>query len=234
MDAIVTNLILTSRVLSAAWTNKVKGIQIFGSHTGYKAADYPVKEEEMFTTDPHPVYYGYGWMRRYLEIIGSYVGQKTDTKISIVRPTAVYGPRDNFDLKTSHVIPALIARAVNKENPYVVWGTGDEVRDFLHVRDFARACIELMEKGETCDPTNIGYGSGVTIKQTAEIILKATGNDDIQLVFDATKPTTIPVRVVDTSKASKMLDFKPKFTFKEGIIDTVKWYLEIEMKKGVA
>jgi GDP-L-fucose synthase len=146
-------------------------------------------------------------------------------KIAIARPSAVYGRYDNFNPATSHVIPALIRRAVEKENPYVVWGTGDEVRDFLHIKDFARASLLLMEKYAEGDAVNIGYGQVVTIKDILRVILKAAGHKDAQVVFDSTKPTTIPFRMVDISKAERILNFKPVIDLENGIKDTTEWYL---------
>jgi len=226
MEAIIANLVLTSRILQAAWTGNVERILIFSSSTGYPVADYPIKEEQMWSGPPHPTYFGYGWMRRYLEILGEYISSKSKVKVAIVRPTAVYGRWDNFDPKASHVIPALIRRAVEKENPYVVWGTGDEVRDFLHITDLARGCLLMLEKCADCDPVNIGYGKVVTIKEIVNMILKAAGHTDAEVIFDASKPTTIPFRMVDTSKAKKILEFEPAVSLEEGLKDTVEWYKE--------
>lgn len=225
MAAITANLILTAQILQASWTANVERMLIFGSSTGYPVTNYPVKEDEMWHGPPHPTYLGYGWMRRYLEKLGEFVASKSNLKIAIVRPTAVYGRWDNFDPKTSHVIPALIRRAVKKENPYIVWGSGEEVRDFLHITDLARACLLMLEKYATCDAVNIGYGKVVTIKEIVQMVLKAAGHDNAEVVFDSTKPTTIPFRMVDTSKAEKLFSFKPMLSLEEGIRDTIEWYL---------
>jgi GDP-L-fucose synthase len=224
MSAITQNLILTSLMLQAAWTQDVKRMLLFGSSTAYPVTDHPVKEEEMWTGPTHPSYFGYGWMRRYLERMGEFVASKSKTKIALLRPTAVYGRRDNFDLSTCHVIPALIRKAVEKSDPYEVWGSGQEIRDFLHVSDLARACLLLLEKDPECDPVNIGYGQAVTIKEIVSIILKAAGHNDARVKFDASKPTTIPFRMVDTEKARRILDFQPSLTLEEGLKDTVEWY----------
>lgn len=224
MAAITTNLILTSQILQAAWTANVERVLIFSSSTGYPIADYPIKEEEMWSGPPHPTYFGYGWMRRYLEKLGEFVASKSNVKVSIVRPTAVFGRWDNFAPKTSHVIPALIRRAVEKENPYIVWGSGEEVRDFLHITDLARACLIMLEKCANCDPVNIGYGKVVTIKDIVYTILKAAGHDNVDIIFDSSKPTTIPYRAVDTTKAKKLLGFEPAVSLEEGLKDTIKWY----------
>ena len=175
MAAITTNLVFTSQMLQASWQEGVERFLVFGSSTGYPAANHPIKEEEMWTGPTYPAYFGYGWMRRYLERISEFVVSKSPMKVALCRPSAVYGRYDNFDPVTSHVIPALIRRAVQKENPFVVWGTGDEVRDFLHITDLVRGCLLLLEKHATCDPVNIGYGQAVTIRQIIETICVRPG-----------------------------------------------------------
>jgi len=230
MAAITSNLILTGLMLQAAWAGGVKRFLLFGSSTGYPAADYPIKEEEMWEAPPFEGYFGYGWMRRYLERLGEFVSLESEMKIALVRPTAVYGRRDNFDPGSSHVIPALIQRAATKENPFEVWGSGDVVRDFLHISDLARGCLLMLEKHAECDPVNIGYGRGCTIKETVNLVLEAAGHENAKVVFDTSKPTAIPIRLVDISKARKVLGFEPKIALKDGIRDTVDWFANTHRK----
>ncbi len=226
MSAIVTNLVLTARVLEAAMVQGVQRILIFSSGTtAYPLSDHPIREEEMWDAPPAPVYFGYGWMRRYLELLATFAASKSNAGVAICRPTAVYGRHDDFNPATSHVIPALIRRAVEKENPFVVWGTGEELRDFLHVTDLVRGCLLLLEKHSLGDPVNIGYGEATTIKQIVEIILEAAGHRGAEVLFDVTKPTTIPVRMVDTTKAKEILGFERAVSLSEGLTDTVHWYI---------
>lgn len=224
LENIATNLTLTSQVLRAAWLNKVERFLLLSSTTVYPPVDYPVKEEEAWNGPTHSSYFGYGWMRRYLEKLAEFVASNSDVEIGILRPTAVYGRGDNFDPKTCHVIPALIRRAVNKEDPFIVWGSGDEVRDFLHVTDLVRACLLALEKCVNCDPINIGYGKVATIRDIVQIILKTSGHGKAKVIFDSSKPTTIPFRMVDTSKAKYILGFQAEVSLEEGLSDTVKWY----------
>jgi GDP-L-fucose synthase len=228
MAAITANLTLSAQMLQAAWSGNVDRFLLFSSSTAYPDAQYPIKEEEMWNGPTHPSYFGYGWMRRYLERIGEFVASKSSVKIALVRPTAVYGRWDNFDPVTSHVVPALILKAVERQDPYEVWGSGEEVRDFLHVTDLARGCLLMLEKYATCDPVNLGYGKAVTVKEIVQIILKAAGHGNARVVFNTSKPTTIPFRMVDTSKAKKLLDFEPQVTLEEGLTDTVKWYMKTQ------
>lgn len=226
MAAMNANLILTAQMLEAAWSEGIDRFLLFSSSTGYPAADYPVKEDEFWSGPTHPAYFGYGWMRRYLERLGEFVASKSNINVAIVRPTAVYGPHDNFDPVTSHVIPALIRRAAEKQNPFVVWGTGEEIRDFLHIEDLARGCLLMLEKKADCDPVNIGYGKAIKIKEIVKTILDAVGHNDAELVFDSSKPIAIPVRMVDTQKAKRLLGFEPEISLEEGLYDMVRWYMQ--------
>ncbi len=226
MNAITTNLVLTARVLEGAWSAGVQRFLVFGSSTGYPVTEHPVREDEMWSGPTHPSYFGYGWMRRYLERISEFAASKSGMGIALVRPTAVYGRWDEFDPKTSHVIPALIRRAVAGENPFEVWGTGNEVRDFLHVTDLVRGSLLLLAHHAVCDPVNIGYGKTVRIREVVDAILQAAGHGKAKVVFDATKPTAIPVRTVDTSKARELLGFEPSISLEDGLADTVRWYTE--------
>ncbi len=224
MAAITANLVLTAQMLQAAWEKGVQRFLVFSSSTGYPATSHPVTEDEMWSGPTHPSYFGYGWMRRYLERISEFAASKSRMGIALIRPTAVYGRHDNFDPVTSHVIPALIRRAVAREDPFEVWGTGYEVRDFLHITDLVRGCLLALEKHATCDPVNIGYGKTITIGEVVRIILKAAGHDAAKVAFNSSKPTAIPVRTVDTSKAKKILGFEPSISLDAGLTDTVEWY----------
>ena len=225
MSVLSTNLIVTLRLLEASWINGVKRFLIFSSGTtGYPPYDFAVKEDDFWKDQPAPVYFGYGWSRRYNELISEFVQSKSAMKVAICRPSAPYGRYDNFDKNTGHVIPALISRALNKENPYIVWGTGKELRDFIYVNDLVRGSLSLLEQKADCDPVNIAYGKSSSIKELVEIIIKTTKHTEAEIVFDATKPTTIPVRKIDNTKAMDTLGFIPELNLESGISDTVKWY----------
>jgi GDP-L-fucose synthase len=231
MGIIATNLITSVRLIQAAWIANVERFLVLSSHTTYPAADYPIKEEEAWSGPPHPAYFSYSWMRRYVERLAEFVAEKSKTKVAIVRPTAVYGEYDNFEPASCHVVPALIVKAVSRMNPYQVWGTGDEVRDFAHVSDLVRGSLLVLEKHAVCDPVNIGYGKAVTIKDVVREVLKAADYSDAEVVFDASKPTTIPFRMVDTSKAKRLFGFEPSVSLADGLKRTVEWYKK-ELARG--
>jgi len=205
--------------VQAAWEEGVERILVFSSSTAYPEANHAITENEMWSGPPYPGYFGYAWQRRYTERLCEFAASRSRMKIALARPTAVYGRGDT----STHVIPSLVRRALEKPNPFVVWGTGQEVRDFLHVSDLARGCLLLLEKHAECDPVNIGYGSAVTIKQAVQAILRAAGHERAEIIFDTTKPGTIPFRMVDISKARRLLGFEPKISLEVGMADTVKW-----------
>lgn len=223
MRGITLNLVLTARVLEAAWECGVKRVLLFGSTTGYPPVDHPVQEDEMWSADPYEGYFGYGWMRRYLERLGEFTTQRSDTRVMICRPTAVYGRHDHFAPETSHVVAGLIRRAVEGESPLRVWGDGRDVRDFIHVTDLARGGLALLESG-AITPVNLGSGEATTTAEVAARVLSALGRPVTDLLLDPTKPTAIPYRCVDITRARRLLGFSPRVTLTDGIADTVEWY----------
>ena len=212
-----------TNVLEASYKSGVKGFVDVNSSTGYPDRRYPITEDEYWDDEPYISYYGYGWMRRYREKLMEHTSHLTDMKIGIARGTAIFGPHDNFNLKTCHVIPALIKRVLSGEDPFVVWGSPDVVRDFLYVKDVVNGALLVLEKGESMRPYNLGYGSTINIGQIVDTILKVTGKNP-NVEWDNTKPTTIPFRSFNTDRITKELGFKPKYTFEQGIKETVEWY----------
>ena len=221
----LNQLTVITNELEASYKCGVKGFLDLNSSTGYPDRRYPITEDEYWDDEPYISYYGYGWMRRYREKLMEHTSHLTDMKIGIARGTAIFGPHDNFDLKTCHVVPALIKRVMSDEDPFVVWGSPDVVRDFLYVKDVIKGCLLVLENGESMRPYNVGYGSTVTIGDIVDVILKATGKTP-KVEWDNSKPTTIPFRMVSTERITNELGFKPDYTFEEGMRETVDWYLE--------
>ena len=225
IEVSIQNIKVTGNLLEASHKSGVKGFLDLNSSTGYPDIRRPLKEDEFWDGEPHPKYFGYGWMRRYREKLLEHVSKFSEMKIALARGTAVYGPNDNFDLKTCHVVPALIRRALSGENPFEVWGSPEVVRDFLYVEDVVNAALLVLEKGNSMEPYNVGSGEAITVGDIVNAVLKATGKDP-EVYYDSSKPTTIPFRMVSTEKLENELGFEKKYTFEEGIAKTVKWYLE--------
>ena len=222
----LSQITLITNVLEASYKCGVKGFLDINSSTGYPDKRYPITEDEYWDDEPYISYYGYGWIRRYREKVMEHASHLSDMKIAIARGTAMFGPYDNFDLETCHVVPALIKRVLThySEDPLVVWGSPDVVRDFLYVKDVVNGALLVLEKGESMRPYNLGYGSTVTIGDIVDTILEVTGRSP-EVTWDNSKPTTIPFRSCSTKRIQEELGFKPEYTFHDGIKETVDWYL---------
>lgn len=229
---ITPNLLMESQMLEAACLAGVERFLMMSSSTVYPPFTHPVKEEEAFSDEPHESYFGVGWMKRYLEKLAEFYYKRYNLKVAIMRPTSIYGPYDVFNPERSHVLPALIRKAVEKLDPFEVWGNGEEIRDFLHARDLARGSLDMLEHHAVCDPITFGYGKGVKIKAILQIILQAAGHENARVIFNSSKPGTIPIRMVDISKAKRVLGFEPLISLEDGIHETVKWYMENRKEKS--
>jgi GDP-L-fucose synthase len=218
---------LIGNVLEACAKNGVKKFLDLNSSTGYPDIRRPLTEDEYWDDEPYKSYYGYGWMRRYREKLMEHVSKFSGLEIALARCTAIFGPNDNFNLKTCHVVPALIKRVLNDENPFIAWGSPDVVRDFLYVKDVVDGALLILEKGESMRPYNLGYGNGITIGEILNTILKVTGKNP-EVVWDNSKPTTIPFRAVNIDRIKNELGFQPKYTFEDGIRETINWYMKNE------
>lgn len=219
-------IILIGNVLEACAKEGVKKFLDLNSSTGYPDIRRPLTEDEYWVDEPYKSYYGYGWMRRYREKLMEHVSKFSKLEIALARCTAIFGPNDNFNLNTCHVVPALIKRLLNGEDPFIVWGTPDVVRDFLYVKDVVNGGLLILEKGESMRPYNLGYGGGITIGEIVDTIIKVSGLNP-KVEWDSSKPTTIPFRAVSTDRIKNELGFEPKYTFEEGIKETIEWYNSI-------
>ena len=174
----------------------------------------------------------YGWVKRMGELQAQAYFEEHGMKTAIVRPTNAYGPRDNFDLETSHVIPALIRKAVERQNPFVVWGTGESTRDFIHARDIARGMVLALEKYAVADPVNLATGRSIKIKDLVYMILKLSGYKRARIVFDEGRPTGQVERRVSIAKAKEKIGFVAKISLEEGLKETIAWYRTQPMKNS--
>lgn len=224
------NVQLELNMLEAARAQNVERFLVVSSACVYpNSSRIPTPEEDGFLDEPEPTNSGYGWAKRFAELLGQKYSQEHGMQIAIARPYNSYGPRDNFDPKTSHVIPALIHRIEAGENPLVVWGNGTPTRAFCYVTDFARGLMLCAEKGIGKGAINIGSSEEVSIKQLVELIIEAS-EKDIETRFDTSKPNGQARRCSDQSKAEKELGFYPQVSLKQGLEKTVEWYRTQEKK----
>lgn len=182
----------------------------------------PLEENDVlkFGAKPDGIY---GWTKLLGEIQCRSYYESYGMKIAIVRPFNPYGPRESFDPKDSHVIPALIRKAVSREKPFVVWGDGNQTRSFEYITDMVEGMILTIEKATDANPINLGTPNDISIRELAELILKLS-NYDITIFFDVTKPQGVRSRKADFSRAREILGWSPKFSLEEGLTKTIKWY----------
>lgn len=228
-DFIYNNLIIEANVIQAAYKYGVKKLIFLGSSCIYpKYAPQPMKEEYLLTGELEPTNEPYAVAKiAGIKLCQSYNRQYCTNFLSVM-PTNLYGLNDNFNLETSHVLPALIRKfheaKQNAEKNVTVWGTGSPRREFLYVDDLADACVFLMNNYNGSDIVNIGTGEDVTIRELAETISDVMGFDG-EIQWDAAKPDGTPRKLLDVSKIQG-IGWKSKVGLKEGITETYKWYLE--------
>ncbi len=221
----VPTILFNTNMMEAARRSGVKHY-LYTSTIGVYAPAQVFYEDDVWKSFPSENDKFAGWAKRMGELQAqAYRIEYGWDKISIVRPANVYGPADNFDPENAMVIPSLIARAVGRENPLTVWGDGSAIRDFIHARDVARGMMLAMEKGVNI-PVNLGSGTGVTIRQIAQAIAKLVPGGPIKIVWDKSKPMGDKKRLMDTTRAKKLLGFKPIVSLEQGIKETIDWYLK--------
>jgi GDP-L-fucose synthase len=224
---VTPNIIMNARILEASYSAGVHKFVFLSSNAAYPpSGDRYVKEEEMFDGDPYETYFGVGWMKRYTEILCRLYAEKLKKpmKTIVIRPSNIYGPYDDFDFATSHVMAATLRKVMERHDPIQVWGSGDDVRDLIYIDDFVDAVLLAMEKIDTFDPVNIGLGKGYSVKEILSIAMEVDGYRDAKVQYDATKPSMIPIRLIDVSRAETLLGFKAETDVRDGIAKTIDWY----------
>ena len=226
---VTPNIIMNSQILEASYFAGVKKFVFLSSNAAYPpTGNRPVREDEMFDDDPYETYYGVGWMKRYTEILCRMYSQKLKNPMItvVIRPSNIYGPFDDYDFATSHVMAAMIRKVAERHNPIIMWGDGNDIRDLIYIDDFVDAVLSAAEKVNTYDPINIGAGKGYRLRDIQQMILQIDNYIGAVIKYDTSKPSMIPVRLIDIAKAEKTIGFSPKIGLSEGIGRTLQWYLE--------
>jgi GDP-L-fucose synthase len=233
-DFIYQNLMIEANVIESARLSGVHKLLCLGSTCIYpKMAPQPLKEEYLLTGPLEPTNEWYAVAKiAGIKLCQAYQRQYGSKFISAM-PTNLYGPEDNFDLESSHVMPALIrkfheARVANAPT-VTVWGSGRPLREFLHVDDCASACLFLMQNYEGEDIVNIGVGEDITIARLAEIVGEVVGYEG-EIVYDSSKPDGTPRKLVDVTRING-LGWCASIGLEDGVRSTYQWYLENEVKK---
>ena len=223
---IYDNLMIQSNIIHAARKFGVKKLLFLGSSCIYpKMCEQPIKEEYLMTGPLEPTNDAYAIAKiAGIKMCQAYRKQYGFNAISLM-PTNLYGPNDNFDLETSHVLPALIRKFHEANDEVTLWGDGSAMREFLHVDDLAEACFTAMLKYDSPEPLNVGTGEDVTIKELSEMISKVVGFPGFTN-WDTSKPNGTPRKVLNVDKI-KSLGWKPSISLEDGIKSTYEWYKDM-------
>ena len=228
-EFIYSNLTIQTNIIHASYLFKVKKMLFLGSSCIYpKNCPQPMKEEYLLDGPLEPTNEPYAVAKiAGIKMCQAY-NRQYGTNFFSVMPTNLYGPNDNFDLKTSHVLPALIRKfheaKIKGLSEVEIWGTGSPRREFLHVDDLADACLFLMNNYNGSEIINIGVGKDQTIRELAEIIAGLTGFKG-SIRFDTGKPDGTPVKRLDVSKINS-IGWRARIGLEQGIAETYKWYAE--------
>jgi GDP-L-fucose synthase len=236
VEFMLDNLKIQNNVIESSFETGVKKLLFLGSSCIYpKFAPQPIQESALLTGPLEPTNEAYALAKiAGIRLCQSYAREYGANYICAM-PTNMYGPGDNFDLQSSHVLPALLRKVHEAKlagaETVPVWGSGQPKREFLHVDDLAKACRFLIENYDSPEIVNVGYGEDVTIRELAEMICEVVGFEG-KLEFDPTKPDGTPRKLMDVSKI-KGLGWSPQIPLREGIAQTYQWYLDNVVKREV-
>ena len=228
VEFLLENLRIQNNVIQAAYENGARKLLFLGSSCIYpKFAPQPIPETALLSGPLEPTNEAYVIAKiAGIKLCQAYA-REYDANFISVMPTNLYGPNDNFDLETSHVLAALLRKAheakTRKDRKLTVWGSGNPRREFLHVDDLASACLLLLEKYDSSEIINVGCGEDISIRELAELICEVVGFDG-DLAWDVTKPDGTPRKLLDVSKL-RALGWKPSIPLRDGIARTYEWFL---------
>jgi GDP-L-fucose synthase len=227
-DFFYSNLMMGVQLIHEAYLRKVEKVVALGTICAYpKFTPIPFKEEDLWNGYPEETNAPYGLAKKMLLVQSQAYRQQYGYNSIFLMPVNLYGPRDNFNPESSHVIPALIRKCLEAkaagQDSIEVWGDGSPTREFLYVEDAADGILLAAEKYNSSEPVNLGSGMEISIKDLVELIARLTGFEG-KLVWDTSKPNGQPRRRLDVSRAEKEFGFKAKVNFEEGLRRTIDWY----------
>lgn len=222
-DYIYDNLMIQNNVIDSSSKCGVQKLLFLGSSCIYpKFAEQPIKEEYLLSDYLEKSNEAYAIAKIAGLKMCEYFNKQYNKNFIACMPTNLYGPNDNFDLNSSHVIPALINKFVNAKDEVVCWGNGSAMREFLYVDDMADACVFMMENYNESQFLNIGTGEDITIKTLVELIAELT-NFKGDIVWDTSKPNGTPRKVLDVSRINN-LGWKAKTSLRDGLVKSIEWF----------
>jgi GDP-L-fucose synthase len=224
------NLMMGAHVLEQSRLNNVAKTVVLGTICAYpKFAPVPFREDDLWDGYPEETNAPYGVAKKALLVGGQSYREQYGMNSIYLLPVNLYGPRDNFDLETSHVIPALIHKMVDShargDREIVLWGDGSPTREFLYVDDCAEGILLAARRYDGAEPVNLGTGEEISIRDLAELIGELTGFDG-EIVWDTTKPNGQPRRKLDVTRAQERFGFEAQVDLREGLSRTIAWYRE--------
>lgn len=219
------NLILNTVLMEAAYESGIKKVVFISSNTVYPVSDQAMTEDD-HTGEYFHKYHIVASMKHFSEQICEMYAKhvKNPMDVTVVRPGNMYGPYDDFEWESSHVLPAFIRRVIERHDPIAVWGNGEDIKDFIYVEDVARGVATVLEQCSGYNVYNIAGGQGYCLKDILNTLVDIDGYQDAKLEFDATKPTMIPIRLIDVTKAQQELGFTADTSMAEGLQKTLDWY----------
>ena len=225
-EILTYNLLCSLTLLEAARRNDIGHFMVISSSCVYPdEAPVPTPELDVFTGKPESVNEGYGWAKRIYELAGTYYANEFGMNVSIVRPFNPYGANYRWRSEDkAHVIPALVKRVMQGEDPLRVWGSGRQRRNFLHARDATGIMMILVEKGINALPVNIGYEEDITIADLVNLICEIAGKHP-HIEFDTTKPEGRFAKSADASRLRQLTEnYTPQIGLRQGIQEMIDWY----------
>jgi GDP-L-fucose synthase len=233
-DFFYINLMMGAQLMHEAWKRGVSKFVALGTVCAYpKFTPIPFKEENLWEGYPEETNAPYGLAKKMLLVQAQAYREQYGFNAIYLLPVNLYGPHDNFDLETSHVIPALVRKCIEAQErgdkEVVLWGDGSPTREFVYAGDAADGILTATEFYNGNEPVNIGSGQEISIKDLAELIARLTGFEG-KLVWDTTKPNGQPRRALDTSRAAEYFGWRAKVPFEEGLRYTIDWYRQNRRK----
>jgi GDP-L-fucose synthase len=218
------NLMMGAHVLELARLHDVGKVVVAGTVCAYpKFAPVPFSEDDLWNGYPEETNAPYGVAKKAVLVGAQAYREQYGLHTAYVLPANLYGPRDNFDLETSHVIPALIRKMLAGDNEVVLWGDGSPSREFLYVDDLVDGLLLAADRYDGDAPVNLGTGVETTIRELAETIAEVTGFEG-SIAWDTSMPNGQPRRQLDASRARELLGFEARTSLREGLLRTVDWY----------
>ena len=222
-STLTPNLIMDGNVLECAKNEGIERFLYASCTCVYPNDEKTLEEEDAWKGNPPEIHASYSWSKRMGERQAIAYHKEYGMNIAIVRPSNSYGPRDSDDLETAHALGSLIMKAINKMDPFVIWGDGNPIREYIYARDAAKGMLLAMENYCVGDPINLASGEFVSISELARKILKLT-NTSPEIKFDKEKPSGQKRRVLSNKKAEEKIGFVTETSLDTGIEETIKWY----------